>query len=79
MEILLYIGKSNKKFTKGKTYNYMGDFESHGHITIRGNKQLVSLCYKHLDYFKNNFKYITEQEHQSMIRKNKIKKIQNNG
>jgi len=75
MDKLIYIGKSNKKFTEGKTYNYMGNFESQTHMTIRANKQLVILRYEHLEYFEKNFKFLNEIEYQNLIRKNKLKNI----
>lgn len=79
MEKLLYIGKSNKKFTYGKTYDYMGNFETSNHMVIKSKKRLVTLRYEHIDYFEKNFKFISDQEYDSLIRKEKLKKINKNG
>ena len=103
---LLYIGKSNRKFTHNKMYNYVNTsfntnqaidkiyadinkdlhLEKHGfhsssllyfHITIKANNQLVILKIDHIDYFLNNFKLIDEYETKRIVRKLKLKKIQN--
>lgn len=73
MEKLLYIGKSNKKFTHGKIYDYSGQVIYT--LIIKSKKGLVTIRKENLEYFEKNFKFIDEQEYERIIRKNKIKKI----
>lgn len=73
MEKLLYIGKSNKKFTNGRIYNYSGNL--YLTIVIKSKKGLVTIRTEHLDYFEKNFKFIDEKEYDNIMRKNKLKKI----
>lgn len=76
---LLYIGKSNKRFTHNKTYEYgslMGA-EKFFYATVYYNRKQM-MTFKDHDYFHENFKFITEQKYNQLIRKiklNKIKKI----
>jgi hypothetical protein len=77
---LLYIGKSNKRFTHNKIYNYWSLSESKDrfHISVFYNdKQLMT--FRYFDYFNKKFKFITENEYNQLIiksnRKLKLKKI----
>ena len=73
---LLYIGKSNKKFTKNRTYTYHGDITYVLTVyTKRGNK--ITLNYDYLGYFEKNFKFVDELEYKQLVRALKIKKISN--
>lgn len=82
MDKLLYIGKSNKKFTYNHIYKYFGyhkyklnwkdDIEFS--ITIYDNHNILNFLTK-LSYFEKNFKFITEIEYNKLIRKLKIEKI----
>lgn len=72
MEKLLYIGKSNKKFTHDKLYV---PYYLHGPIVVRSNKGLVTFRKQHKVYFEENFKIVDEKEQETIIRRNKLKKI----
>lgn len=79
MTRVLYIGKSNKKFTKGKLYKYFGNIET-SIITIYANKnKLISMGHFYYDYFHKNFKLLNEDDIKKLERKNKINKINKNG
>jgi hypothetical protein len=75
---LLYIGKSNGRFTHNKIYFFYGMTTNQGsnEINIRvyyNNTQIVT--FKDREYFEKNFKLITEHEHKQLIRKLKLEKI----
>lgn len=77
MTKLLYIGKSNKKFTHGKIYKTVYYGYSYFPIIINSNKGLVTLKEEHSVYFEDNFKIIDKKEEDKIIRKNKLKKLDN--
>lgn len=77
MEKLLYIGKSNKKFTNGSIYDYTGQVIYT--LVIKSKKGLIIIRKENLEYFDKNFKFIDEQEYDKLLRKNKLKKISKNG
>lgn len=79
---LLYIGKSNKKFTHNKVYNFMGspsqflgDVTNYMNITIYANDRLVIFHKQHFQYFKQNFKLINDKQLKQLERKKKLIKI----
>jgi len=79
---LLYIGKSNKRFTHNKTYLFHGMTAQQGssdgfYMCINYNNTQI-MTFRNEDYFKKNFKLITNQEHKQLIRKLKLRKINKN-
>jgi hypothetical protein len=78
MERLLYIGKSNKKFTHNRIYKYHGQIP-YGIIVYNNKNTMESFSYNSLNnYFEKNFKFVDEQEYNKIIRKNKLNKINKN-
>ena len=84
---LLYIGKSNRKFTHNKIYKYHGDliigyndYYKSGYLSVTSNRNhiIVTFRFEHVNYFNKNFKFITDQERNNLIRKLKLKKISKN-
>ena len=89
--ILLYIGKSNKRFTHNKIYQFMGspsvvlhildenrvdEFYDYFNITVyANNNRKISLFNQHIDYFIDNFKIITEQGIKQLERKKKLQRL----
>ena len=78
---LLYIGKSNKRFTHNKTYFFYGMTAKQGAETINmyvyyNSTQIMN--FRDKNYFEKNFKLINEQEQKQLIRKLKLKKINKN-
>ena len=81
-EYLLYIGKSNNRFTHNKLYKYLGPkkffLESSYEFQISvytNSNNLITIKLEHDEYFDKNFKYITEKEYKNLIRKIKLKKL----
>ena len=76
---LLYIGKSNKKFTHNKLYKifYSANTPSKfHHIVMCGNKnKLVTV--RDQDYFIDNFKCLDDIQIKKIERKIKLKKLKN--
>lgn len=73
---LLYIGKSNKRFTHNMTYEYgslMGS-ENFFYATVYYNRNQM-MTFKDGDYFHEKFKFITEIEYNQLLRKKKINRI----
>jgi len=78
---LLYIGKSNKKFTNNNVYVIYGmsaQNKNFSTIIIKSNKGLVTLRQQHEAYFYENFKGINKEEETKIIRKNKLNKLKKN-
>ena len=73
---LLYIGKSNKRFTYNKTYGCMSlhNYVSYFHASVYYNNSQM-MTFKDKDYFDENFKILSEHEQKQLIRKLKLKKI----
>lgn len=75
---LLYIGKSNKRFTYNKVYVYLNYYTESNDFFISvytDKKILVNFRNEHFDYFYKNFKFINDQELIKLRRKIKINKI----
>lgn len=74
---LIYIGKSNKRFTHNKIYGWYGlSNEENLWINIKtNNSTLVMFNNNYYDYFNENFKFMNEIEYNNHIRKIKLKKI----
>jgi hypothetical protein len=71
--LLIYIGKSNKKFTNDVIYNY---YLSTDMIFVTTNKHTVQhFNTESQNFFNKNFKFITDQEHKQFHRLKKLKKI----
>jgi hypothetical protein len=77
MKKLLYIGKSNKRFTHDKLYNYIGYHSDYAfHIIIFSNQgNRVTLDENYIRYFELNFKFVNEKEINKIDRKKKLKKL----
>ena len=74
---LLYIGKSNKKFTYNKLYNIMYSANTPSifhYIVIYGNKNQI-ITIREQDYFIDNFKHLDERQIKNFERKMKLKKL----
>jgi hypothetical protein len=78
MEKLLYIGKSNKKFTHNKIYKYYGQPFYIMIVYDNKNSMIMFTNEKLYDYFEKNFKFVDDQEYNKIIRKNKLNKINKN-
>lgn len=81
MDKLIYIGKSNKKFTNGRLYEYM-EFPHFSHtllsIQVKTNRNILEYFDgRYFDFFYTNFRFINEQEYKQLIREQKLKKINN--
>jgi len=73
---LLYIGKSNKKYTYNKFYKYAGINEKFLVMTIYDNKnQPYYYDSKYSQYFEDNFRLINEEQYKQLIRKFKLTKL----
>lgn len=76
---LLYIGKSNKRFTHNKTYIFYGMTAKQGcpdEIDMRvyyNSSQMMT--FRNKEYFEKNFKLITEKQQNQLIRKIKLKRL----
>jgi hypothetical protein len=91
---LLYIGKTNKKFTHNVLYNYScGGYSGYppSNITVHTDEKcLINFNYnpenrkkkryleKNVDYFFKNFKFIDEIEYLRYCRKQKLQKLKTN-
>jgi len=79
MAKLIYIGKSNKKFTHNEAYLYDVYYKSETifSVTVKSNKGQF-IHYKEVEfmtYFYQNFKFVPELEYQQIIRKQKLNNI----
>lgn len=75
MNKLLYIGKSNKNFTHDRIYSIYFRMNDSDIIVYTNNKVLKR--FKIDSFFDKKFKFINEQEYNQLIRKQKLKKIDN--
>jgi len=76
---LLYIGKSNKRFTHNKIYKYHSIHyltTTNFNMTVYYNSNQM-MVFKYKDYFNKNFKFINENEYNQFVRKEKLKRINN--
>jgi len=77
---LLYIGKSNKRFTYNKTYKFSqitSQITKKSYVFVYYNDSQI-MTIKDKNYFDKNFKLITDNEYDKLIRKLKLKKILKN-
>ena len=77
---LLYIGKSNKKFTNNQIYTWWGSNADEYAINIyvitnKNTKFYINGDY--LAYYKKNFKMLNKLEYEKYLRKEKLKRISN--
>ena len=73
---LLYIGKSNKRFTHNKIYRYSRLYNNKifFYVTVYYNSYQL-MTFKDIEYFEKNFKLITEKQQNQLIRKIKLKRL----
>jgi len=69
---LLYVGKSNKKFTYNRIYRFL---QYDGFMYIVHDNRGVKRVIRDMDYFERVFKIVTNKELIKMNRKLKLNKI----
>jgi adenine C2-methylase RlmN of 23S rRNA A2503 and tRNA A37 len=74
---LLFIGKSNKHFTHGWTYQIYGYYnDNHFSLILFDNKKnMKKFSDSYCDYVEKNFKMLSDNEYKTFVRKNKLKNI----
>ena len=79
---LIYIGKSNKKFTHNRVYTYWGNpslyLDGFNWLLVFSNKSRIQFTPEHVEYFQQNFIILDEQEFLMFNRKIKLNKISKN-